>query len=297
MKITIDKSSGFCFGVKNAVAEAEKYLKQYGHLYTLGDIVHNNTEVERLREMGMEVIDRKDLQKLRNTRVLIRAHGEPPETYLTAQKNNIEIIDATCPIVLKLQSRVKESYREMEEQQGQLVIFGKKGHAEVEGLAGQTQNNAIIIDADLQNINQIDFTRPITLYSQTTMDKEAYINLIDIIKERIKQCDCSSGTKIRFQPFNTICGQVSNRGPHMARFARQHDVVIFVSGKKSSNGKYLYGICRESNPLAHFISDPSELKKEWFDHARTTGICGATSTPAWLLEEVARKIKIILSGN
>jgi 4-hydroxy-3-methylbut-2-enyl diphosphate reductase len=297
MEITIDKSSGFCFGVKNAIEVAEKYLEEDGQLYCLGDLVHNNKETERLVRMGMVVIDRKELENLRNTRVLIRAHGEPPETYLTAQKNNIEIIDATCPIVLKLQSRVKDSYQKMEEQQGQLVIFGKEGHAEVEGLTGQTGNKAIVIGSNLENLNQIDFTRPITLYSQTTQDKEAYLHLIEIIKERINQCNCQSGKRLKFQYFNTICGQVSNRGPHMARFARQQDVVIFVSGKKSSNGKYLFGICRESNPSAYFISDASELKKEWFDTARKTGICGATSTPTWLMEDVAKQIKILVSGN
>jgi len=291
MDVIIDKGSGFCFGVLNAISLAEKYLDKYGTLFCLGDIVHNNKEVERLRKLGLIVISHADLENLYNTRVLFRAHGEPPQTYQKALENNIEIIDASCPVVLKLQNRIEKSYGQMQEEDGQVVIFGKKGHAEVIGLMGQTQNKAIVIENDFANIDQIDFNKPVVVYSQTTQDKEAYLRLKNIISSKYKSIHCSSDCAPVVRFHNTICGQVSNRGPQLSGFAAMHDLVIFVSGKKSSNGKFLFDICSKSNPASHFISDKEELKKEWFDGAASTGVCGATSTPMWLMEEIADEIK------
>ncbi len=290
MEINIDTNSGFCFGVLNAITVAEEHLKKHGTLFCLGDIVHNNKEVERLRNMGLVIINHDEFANLTNTRVLIRAHGEPPKTYETARENNIEIIDASCPVVLKLQNRIKKSYDELKGD-GQVVIFGKKGHAEVEGLLGHIQNDAIIIGNDFAGLEKIDYTQPITLYSQTTQDKESYQKLIEIIKEKIRNGECQS--QACFNAYNTICGQVSNRGPHLSEFASKHDVVIFVSGKKSSNGKYLFKICSQANPASYFVSQAEELREEWFHSAKKTGICGATSTPLWLMEEVANRIKTI----
>ena len=297
MEINIDKNSGFCFGVLNAITVAEEQLKEHGSLFCLGEIVHNKKEVDRLCQMGLIIINHEDLKNLRNARVLIRAHGEPPQTYEIARKNHIEIIDASCPVVLKLQNRIKKSYTQMEEKDGQLVIFGKAGHAEVEGLVGQAEGKAIVIGNDFSGLDTIDFTKPITLYSQTTQNKEEYQQLTKMIKERLSKCNCTEKETEGFTSYNTICGQVSNRGPHLADFARQHDVVIFVSGRESSNGKYLYGICKEHNPRTWFVSGWDELRKEWFADAEKTGICGATSTPLWLMEEVAEKIRKLLTAT
>ncbi len=294
MEITIDKNSGFCFGVRKAVLLAEEQLRKHGSLYCLGEIVHNPKEVERLQNMGLIIINHEELKSLHNTRVLIRAHGEPPETYEVARKNRIDIIDATCPVVLKLQNRIKDSFTEMEESNGQLVIFGKAGHAEVEGLVGQTNRKAIVVGNDFAGLDTLDYSKPIILYSQTTQNKESYQQLVQQIRERIQKSNCPASD---FSSYNTICGQVSNRGPHLADFAAQHDVVIFVSGKQSSNGKYLYGICKAHNPHTFFVTGPEELQEEWFAHAEKTGVCGATSTPNWLMEEVAEKIKTIKKGN
>ncbi len=293
MEINIDKNSGFCFGVRNAIALAEKQLREHGTLYCLGEIVHNRKEVDRLRQMGLVTINHEEFKDLSNTRVLIRAHGEPPQTYAIAGRNQIDLIDASCPVVLKLQNRIKKSFTEMEKKEGQLVIFGKKGHAEVEGLVGQTGGKAIVMGSDFSGLDDIDFSKPITLYSQTTQDKEQYLRLIQLIREKIRRHNCDEKESADpFSSFNTICGQVSNRGPHLAKFAAQHDVVIFVSGRESSNGKYLYSICKEHNPRTWFIAGAEELKKEWFAGAEKAGICGATSTPAWLMDEVAEEIRI-----
>lgn len=289
MEINIDQRSGFCFGVINAIKVAEEQLQQHGNLYCLGDIVHNNKEVERLKEMGLEVISHQEFEQLKNARVLIRAHGEPPSTYELARQNNIGIIDASCPVVLKLQNKVRTGYEEVNREQGQVVIFGKEGHAEVNGLIGQTGNDAIVVGNNFENLDTIDFSKPIVLYSQTTQNKEDYENLIALIKQKIKEQNCNPQNN--FKAHKTICGQVSNRGPHLASFSQNHDVVIFVSGKKSSNGKYLYGICRDNNPRTHFISEAEELKTQWFEDCSKVGVCGATSTPMWLMEEVAEKIK------
>lgn len=291
MQVNIDSKSGFCFGVLNAISVAEKYLEKYGTLFCLGDIVHNNKEIERLRNSGLIVIDHNDLERIYNTRVLIRAHGEPPSTYDTALKNKVEIIDASCPVVLKLQNRIHKSYQKMEATDGQLVIFGKEGHAEVEGLLGQTNNKAIVIGSDFKGLEKIDFNKPITLYSQTTQDKESYTKLIEILRSKLKICPADQQTEDSLQAYNTICGQVSNRGPHLKEFAHKNDVVIFVGGKKSSNGKYLFNICQQNNANSHFVSDKDELKRDWFINVNSVGICGATSTPMWLMQEVAREIE------
>ncbi len=288
MEITIDKESGFCFGVINAISVAERELKKHGKLYCLGDIVHNNKEVERLEKSGLITIRHEDLPQLHNTRVLIRAHGEPPQTYKTALENNIEIIDASCPVVLRLQNKVKRGAAEALENDGQIVIFGKKGHAEVNGLTGQTLDNAIVVESDFSGLEKIDFSKPVYLYSQTTQNKETYAKLIETIKEKISAHACDSGCNLR--TFQTICGLVSNRGPRLAQFAANHHVIIFVSGKKSSNGKYLFNVCKQHNPNSYFISDSSEIDKAWFANSQKTGICGATSTPMWLMDEVAEAI-------
>jgi 4-hydroxy-3-methylbut-2-en-1-yl diphosphate reductase len=295
MDIHIDKNSGFCFGVLKAIAKAEEQLKLHGTLFCLGDIVHNNKEVERLSQLGLMIINHSDLKNIYNSRVLVRAHGEPPTTYETAKKNGNIIIEASCPVVLKLQKKIKATYEQTNDSYGQIVIFGKEGHAEVLGLMGQTSDTAIIIGNDFANIDQIDFNKPITLFSQTTQDKEAYEKLKEIILEKYKKSPFYSKTDSACKSFDSICGQVSNRGPRMAEFSKNHDVIIFVSGKKSSNGKYLFDICFQNNPSSYFISDKAELQKEWFTKTGKVGVCGATSTPMWLMEEVADEIKEI--GN
>jgi 4-hydroxy-3-methylbut-2-enyl diphosphate reductase len=288
MNINIDANSGFCFGVVYAIQMAEDELEENGKLYCLGDIVHNNMEVERLKAKGLEIIDHDQFKNLKNSKVLIRAHGEPPSTYLTASENNIELIDASCPVVLKLQNRVRGGFDEVEEIGGQLVIFGKEGHAEVNGLVGQTNGKAIVVmtDADL---DKIDYTKPIQLFSQTTKSTKGFINLKKQIEQRIETA--GGDAKLSFEANDTLCRQVSNREPQLKVFSRQHDVVIFVSGQKSSNGKVLFETCKAENEHSYFISEPSELKKEWFENATNVGICGATSTPMWLMERVQENIK------
>ena len=279
MIVEIDKKSGFCFGVINAIREAETELNTSGNLYCLGDIVHNGKEVERLEKMGLKSITKEEFFQLKNCKVLIRAHGEPPETYDYARKNNIELIDATCPVVLTLQERVKKSYEMHESAQGQIVIYGKKGHAEIEGLNGQTKHNAIVIES-IAETDKIDMSRPVSLYSQTTKRVEDFHAIADKVKASI-----APGVPLEIK--DTICRQVSNRVPHLREFARKFDVVLFVSGKKSSNGKYLYTICHEENQQTYIVAEISELEKEWFTGAQSVGICGATSTPIWLMEEFA----------
>ncbi|MFW5726001.1 MAG: 4-hydroxy-3-methylbut-2-enyl diphosphate reductase [Bacteroidota bacterium] len=293
-KITIDSKSGYCFGVLKAIETAESLLDEYGQLFCLGDIVHNDEEVNRLRNRGLIVINHDDLKNLYNTRVLIRAHGEHPSTYDIARKNHIELIDATCPVVIRLQQRVGKSQQEMDHSNGQVVIFGKAGHAEVVGLVGQTREKAIVIGNNMSDLDQIDFSKPIHLYSQTTQDKDTYVKLIDAINRRINPDYCKSDDKLGFQSFNTICGQVSNRGPHMAAFARQHEVIVFVGGRKSSNGKFLFSICHEHNSKSYFVPNEQEVNPDWFENAATIGICGATSTPMWLMQRVAQHIENIL---
>lgn len=288
MTIEIDSNSGFCFGVVTAIKKAEEELDNSGHLYCLGDIVHNAGEVERLCGKGLVTITHDDLSKLKDVKVLLRAHGEPPQTYHTAAANNVEIIDATCPVVLQLQRRIKKAYDEGVEAEKNggakplIVIYGKNGHAEVNGLVGQTNGEAVVIQ-DLDGINTLDLNRDILLYSQTTKSLEGFRQVVEEIKKR--------KTTGKFEYFDTICRQVANRMEKMREFARNHEVVIFVSGAKSSNGKVLFEKCREVNPQTHLISDTSELDPAWIMGATSVGICGATSTPLWLMEKVADKIR------
>jgi 4-hydroxy-3-methylbut-2-en-1-yl diphosphate reductase len=283
MQIQVDEKSGFCFGVINAIKIAEEQLEKHGSLFCLGDIVHNNEEIERLKVKGLIIVNHQDIKNLYNTRLLIRAHGEPPSTYQLALENNIEIIDASCPVVLKLQGRIRQGYSEMIALEGQIVIFGKHGHAEVNGLLGQTNGKAIVVGSDLSNLDQIDYSKPINLYSQTTQSIDGFQTLVNEIKKRIHQQKCKDD---QFRPFDTICRQVANRGPHLAEFAKKHEAIVFVSGKKSSNGLYLYNICKNNNEKSYMISSVDEIEQNWFAGVNSIGICGATSTPRWLMEDV-----------
>lgn len=278
LNIEIDDGSGFCFGVTTAIKKAEEELAKGETLYCLGDIVHNGMEVKRLEEKGLITIDHEQLKELHNVKVLLRAHGEPPATYEVANRNNIEIIDATCPVVLALQRRIKKQYEGVGENGGgaQVVIFGKNGHAEVLGLVGQTSGNAIVIE-NLEDAKNLDFSRDIYLYSQTTKNLDEFKSIIAYIKEHI------SPTAV-FRNFDTICRQVANRMPNIAAFAMRHDVVIFAAGKKSSNGRVLFKECMRVNSRSHQVESPEEIDMAWFDGASTVGICGATSTPKWLME-------------
>jgi 4-hydroxy-3-methylbut-2-enyl diphosphate reductase len=289
MEITIDKNSGFCFGVVHAIEAAEKSLQKQGQLYCLGDIVHNNEEVSRLKKMGMDVIDEEKMKRLQNQNVLIRAHGEPPSTYQLAKKNNLSIIDATCPVVLKLQKSVRKGFLEMQQKNGQIVLLGKKGHSEVIGLSGQTNNTAIIIST-LDEIDVVDFSKPLRLYAQTTQSLSTFKMLVELIKQKYAEY---SNEHADFIWYDTICRQVSNREYSLSKFAYEHDVIIFVSGEKSSNGSVLFRICQSVNERSYMISSADNLQKDWFIHCEKAGICGATSTPMWLMNTVAEKIKTI----
>ena len=285
MKVTIDPHSGFCFGVVYAIQMAEEELEKDKKLYCLGDIVHNNMEVDRLRNKGLEIINHEQLKNLHDCKVLIRAHGEPPETYQLALKNNIELIDASCPVVLKLQNRVRNSFDEVEDGDGQIVIYGEAGHAEVNGLVGQTNQKAIIVKTE-EDLEKVDFNLPIRFFSQTTKSTAGFEKMEQMIQERIVKAK-GSLEEGDFITNDTLCRQVSNREPQLQRFAKAHDVILFVSGKKSSNGKALYSVCQAANPQSYFISDVSEIQSEWLEGMQTVGICGATSTPMWLMEKVA----------
>ncbi|MEM6842045.1 MAG: 4-hydroxy-3-methylbut-2-enyl diphosphate reductase [Bacteroidota bacterium] len=289
MKVTIDQNSGYCFGVEFAIQMAEDEMAESSNLYCLGDIVHNDMEVRRLHEKGLRIISRDDLENLHDCKVLIRAHGEPPETYQLALKNNIELIDASCPVVLKLQNRVKNSFDRMEKVEGQIVIYGKPGHAEVIGLTGQTQGQAIIVMQD-EDLDKIDYTKPVTLFSQTTKSTQGFYRIKGMIEERLKTANGELET-VDFNANDSICRQVSNRGPKLRKFSEEQDIIIFVSSKKSSNGKALFSICQEMNEQSYFIANEEELQPEWFEGAETVGICGATSTPMWLMEQVAHGIR------
>ena len=280
LSIEIDNGSGFCFGVTTAIQKAEEELAKGNVLYCLGDIVHNGMECERLRQMGLVTIDHDQMQELHDVKVLLRAHGEPPETYELAQRNNIEIIDATCPVVLQLQKRIKRQY---EEGSGQIVIFGKKGHAEVLGLVGQTQSNAIVIES-FDEVKRLDFSRDIYLYSQTTKSLDEFHRIIDYIQQHISP-------DATFKSFDTICRSVANRMPNISQFAARHDLILFVCGHKSSNGKVLYNECLRVNANSHLIEGPEEIDPEWLKGIETIGICGATSTPKWLMEQCAQRIQ------
>ena len=287
MKVTIDKYSGFCFGVVYAIEMAEVELSKTGKLYCLGDIVHNNMEVDRLNNMGLEIINHQDLEELKDCKVLIRAHGEPPETYHTAIKNNIQLLDASCPVVLKLQHNIKEGYEEINKIDGQIIIFGKEGHAEVQGLLGQTDGKAIIV-ACATDLDKVDFSAPIYMYSQTTKSPKAFADLQEEIRKRKEKAGNSESVKFIIN--DTLCRQVSGREPQLKEFAKENDVVVFVSGKKSSNGKMLFQSCLKENPNSYFVSEEKEIKEEWFNPNSQVGICGATSTPRWLMENVAKNI-------
>jgi 4-hydroxy-3-methylbut-2-enyl diphosphate reductase len=284
MEVEIDKRSGFCFGVQNAVEIAEKALLRGEKVFSLGPIVHNDKEVERLSGLGLVSIDHKQFEDLRDCKVLIRAHGEPPETYLMAVRNKIEIIEATCPMVKRLQSKIREIWLLTKTNNGQVVIFGKSGHAEVIGLLGQTNNKGILISGP-DEIDKIDFTRPVYLFSQTTMGVKEYHHIKDLIYNNIKRQNIGDFENLLFF-YNTVCGQVSNREPRLKGFARKHDIIIFVSGRESSNGKMLYQMCKSVNPDTHFVSAPQEIDKSWFKDKKSAGVCGATSTPKWLIEEI-----------
>jgi 4-hydroxy-3-methylbut-2-enyl diphosphate reductase len=288
MNINIDANSGFCFGVVYAIQMAEDELEENGKLYCLGDIVHNSMEVDRLKSKGLEIINHEQLKELKDAKVLIRAHGEPPSTYLIAAQNNIELIDASCPVVLKLQNRVRSGFDATEESGGQLVIFGKEGHAEVNGLVGQTGGKAIVVmtEADL---DKIDYTKHIQLFSQTTKSTKGFMNLKKQIENRI--IAAGGDDKLLFEANDTLCRQVSNREPQLKVFAQNHDVIVFVSGQKSSNGRVLFETCKAENEKSYFISEPSELNPAWFENAQNIGICGATSTPMWLMESIQENIK------
>ena len=275
IQVEIDNGSGFCFGVTTAIKKAEEELAAGKKLYCLGDIVHNGMEVERLTEMGLITINHEQLKDLHDVKVLLRAHGEPPETYELAKRNRIEIIDATCPVVLQLQKRIKKQF--FNNPDAQIVIFGKNGHAEVLGLVGQTKSEAIVIE-HFDEVTQLDFSKDIYLYSQTTKSLDEFHRIIEYIQAHIRQGAI-------FKSFDTICRQVANRMPNIKRFAAQHDVVLFVSGRKSSNGKVLYNECKSVNPNSYHIENAGEIDLAWLAKANTVGICGATSTPKWLMEE------------
>lgn len=305
LHVEIDKGSGFCNGVIRAVETAEANLNGNG-LYSLGAIVHNNAELERLRQKGLEVIDIESMKKMSGTTVLIRAHGEPPQTYTIAKENNIKLIDCTCPVVLKLQERIKKTYDQINQtvangedgelSGGMIVIFGKEGHAEVNGLVGQVNGDAVITDVihsadgySIKGISQIDFSRPIYIFSQTTKDPQEYELVCNVIREKIAQArGCSieeAGRYIKIH--NTICRQVAQRHSNLVEFAKSKSVIVFVSGKESSNGKVLYELCRSANPHSYHIQGIGQIDREWFNDGDSVGICGATSTPKWQLEEVA----------
>ena len=288
MKVIIDNQSGFCFGVVYAINKAESILREQGHLYVLGDIVHNEQEVERLTQMGMEVIDHEQFKQLNNTQVLIRAHGEPTETYKIAYENNIKLIDASCPVVLRLQNQIRQVYQDMKGQDGQVVIFGKPNHPEVVGLRSQTNYEAIVIQS-MEDLDKIDFSRPVALFAQTTKNLKLFYQIVGEIGKRMKQT--MGKDQVPFQYYDTICRQVSHRDRELQQFCKDKDVVLFVSGKKSSNGKMLYGVCKQVNPNTYFISSPDEIDFSWFNPHDTVGICGATSTPQWLMEKVKDHLK------
>lgn len=288
MLVEIDNNSGFCFGVQNAVEIAEEALKKGEKVFSLGQIVHNEIEVERLIKLGLESITYTQFRKIHDSKVLIRAHGEPPETYRIAEENNLTIIEATCPIVKKLQSRINKAWIRAKNNDDQVVIFGKEGHAEVIGLMGQTENNAILTNGR-DNLDIIDYSKDIHLYSQTTMSTSEYNALIRQIRDRMRQAGVDDPDK-HLHINRTICGQVSNRQPALVSFSKKHDVIIFVSGKESSNGRFLFTVCKSVNPNAWFISSPEELDPKWFRGSSSTGVCGATSTPRWLIERVKDRI-------
>lgn len=289
IEVEIDKGSGFCFGVVTAIQSAERELKNTDILYCLGDIVHNSLEVERLQALGLHTIEHEDFARLKGQKVLLRAHGEPPSTYEIAKQNDITIVDATCPVVLRLQRKIHKCYQETRANRTQLVIYGKKGHAEVNGLVGQTEGTALVIEKK-EDLDRIDFHRDIILFSQTTKSLDGFREIVTEIRERIAE-------GVQFSYFDTICRQVANRLPNIKIFASSHDWVYFVAGKKSSNGKMLFEECRKANPHTLFISEAAEITDPLPPDVRRVGVCGATSTPKWLMEEVAERVRQLNNGR
>jgi 4-hydroxy-3-methylbut-2-enyl diphosphate reductase len=295
MIVETDDKSGFCFGVQNAVEIAEKALLSGERVFSLGPLVHNDKEVERLSSMGLVSIDHEYFKSLRDCKVLVRAHGEPPSTYITASRNNITIIEATCPIVRRLQSKIRDTWEKKKDGKGQIVIFGKRGHAEVIGLLGQINNEGIVASG-AGDISKIDVTRPVWLFAQTTMGKNEYMEFASMIRSAMEKSGNDPASLLKVH--NTICSQVSGRVPDLKAFAGRHDVIIFVSGRESSNGKMLFSVCKSVNPETYFISSPGEIEPGWFTGKNSTGICGATSTPGWLIEKVRDQVVTITNpGN
>ena len=286
IKVEIDEGSGFCFGVVTAIHKAEEELAKGETLYCLGDIVHNSREVERLKAMGLITINRDEFRQLRNAKVLLRAHGEPPETYQIAHKNNIEIIDATCPVVLRLQKRIKQEFRKEDFEAKQIVIYGKNGHAEVLGLVGQTGGQAIVIES-AEEAKKLDFTKSIRLFSQTTKSLDEFQEIVEYIKLHISP-------DATFEYYDTICRQVANRMPNLREFAATHDLIFFVSGKKSSNGKMLFEECLKVNANSHLIDNEKEIDPSLLLNVESIGVCGATSTPKWLMEKIHDHIQLLI---
>ena len=283
--IELEKGSGFCFGVTTAIRKAEEELNKSGHLYCLGDIVHNTAEVDRLASRGLETITHEQLEQLHDVKVLLRAHGEPPETYEIARRNRIEIIDATCPVVLKLQQRINTTFNggEGQNESPQIVIYGKRGHAEVLGLVGQTQGRATVIE-NIDEIDKIDYSRDIYLYSQTTKSVQEFQHIVEEIKRRVHD-------GVTFRSFDTICRSVANRIPQIREFARQHELILFVSGTKSSNGRILFAECLDANADSHLVSSEDDIDPSWLEGKERIGICGATSTPSWLMQRVSDTVR------
>jgi len=294
MEIHIDQNAGFCFGVRNAIQMAEEELARTGHLYCLGQVVHNEEEEGRLMQMGLEVIDYDEYKKLNNATVLIRAHGEPPETYRIAKQNKLTLIDGTCPIVLKLQGKIKTASDDSRQENGQVIVFGKRTHPEVVGLAGQCGDELIVIENE-EDIDTIDFDKPVCIFAQTTKSMAEFDQLTQNIQDRYKSLH--PGAKGTFKANNSICKHVGLRNKSLKSFARENDAVVFVGGEQSSNGKQLFGICKSVNEQSWYIGSPEMLQSAWFKGAKSVGVSGATSTPQWLLKEVAKEIESIISSD
>ncbi len=288
MRITVDRNAGFCWGVVRTIDAAEDELRSGEPLYSLGPIIHNPQEIERLREKGMEVVSHDDFERLRGKRVLIRAHGEPPSTYASAREHGITIVDATCPVVTKVQERIRKFY----DDGYQVVIFGKKDHAEVVGLVGHTNNEAVVVKS-VDDLGKVDCTRKTVLFSQTTMDKPTFYAIAGILREKVREFEVGTFEEaaISFHAKDTICGQVSGRDKRLREFAQTNDVVLFVAGKDSSNGKVLYEICKSENPRTYFVERVEDIERAWVHDAASVGISGATSTPQWLMEDVKNALE------
>lgn len=289
IKVEIDEGSGFCFGVVTAIHKAEEELAKGETLYCLGDIVHNSREVDRLKTMGLITINREEFKQLKNAKVLLRAHGEPPETYIIARENNIEIIDATCPVVLRLQKRIRQGYLADSDEEKQIVIYGKSGHAEVLGLVGQTDGKAIVIEK-AEEAKKLDLNKSIRLFSQTTKSLDEFQEIVEYFKQHISP-------EATFEYYDTICRQVANRMPKLREFAATHDLIFFVSGKKSSNGKMLFEECLKVNANSHLIDNEKEIDPSLLQNVKSIGVCGATSTPKWLMEKIYNHIRTLIKGH